>query len=171
MRAGRQLVEHDAEREEIGAKIDRVPLELFGRHVRWRADDDAVRRQLRERFERGARIEVRETQIENLHPAIVTPHDIFRLQIAVQHARSMDGGKRVGDLRGDVKDVGCRYCSRGHDLTERPAANVLGNDKQLVSLFLEGEHGRDARVRQRRGCPRFAPQSFFAVSVAGQWGG
>src|SRR5580704_8039516 len=34
-----QLVQHDTQREEVGAMIERLGFDLFGRHVRHRADD------------------------------------------------------------------------------------------------------------------------------------
>ena len=38
MRSRRQLVGHDAEREDVGARVDRLPAQLFGRHVARRAE-------------------------------------------------------------------------------------------------------------------------------------
>ena len=39
------LVEHHAEREQVAAQVDRVPLELLRRHIARRADDQARLRQ------------------------------------------------------------------------------------------------------------------------------
>ena len=40
-RAGQHLVEHDAERPDVGALVDSLALGLLGRHVRRGAEDDA----------------------------------------------------------------------------------------------------------------------------------
>ena len=53
--AGGELEEHDAEREEIGAVIDRPAERLLGRHVGHRADDHAGNRHLRLRDARALR--------------------------------------------------------------------------------------------------------------------
>src|SRR5205807_9933996 len=37
--SGRELVEDDAQREDVAAVIDRLALHLFGRHIAQRADD------------------------------------------------------------------------------------------------------------------------------------
>ena len=46
--SGKHLVEHDAEREDVGAFVGRPPFELFGRHVLHRAENrPGVRQRLR----------------------------------------------------------------------------------------------------------------------------
>ena len=47
MRPGRELEQHDAEREQIGAMIDGAAERLLRRHVRHRADDHPRHRHLR----------------------------------------------------------------------------------------------------------------------------
>ena len=45
--AGGELVEHDAEREDVGARVERFAARLLGRHVRRRAEDHAHARHRR----------------------------------------------------------------------------------------------------------------------------
>src|SRR5712692_4181664 len=70
------LVEHDAERKEIGSRIDGLALRLLGRHVRDRTQDLSLAGDRHRRQPRGARgrrgddlFELRQAEVEDLHAA------------------------------------------------------------------------------------------------------
>jgi hypothetical protein len=90
--APQRLVERHAERELIGACIDRVPEELFGRHVARRAGANA------RLTTRGGKAEVHEP-----HLARGVEHDVRGLEIAMQHAAVVRGGESRAELPGDVE--------------------------------------------------------------------
>jgi hypothetical protein len=99
--AGRHFVQHDAQREEIAAGVERLAACLFRRHVGRGADDVTRVRQVpaghRRRF-RDLR-EFRETEIENLRVAASREKEIRRLQIAMDDAAGVRRLERIGHLR------------------------------------------------------------------------
>ena len=121
---------------------------------------------------RGAgsrRLETREAEVQDLQPPVARPHDVFRLQIAMDDAARVRFGEGARDLPGRPHDVGRRRPLRRCDLVaERGAVDEFGDDEQLVVDFLERVDGADARMRQRRGRPRFAPQPLPLHRIARQ---
>ena len=96
-RARQQLVEHDAEREEVRAPVELLALDLLGRHVRRAADHVARARQL------GGRGlgELADPEVGDLDPAVLRHEDVGRLDVAVQHAALVRVPERFGDLADD----------------------------------------------------------------------
>lgn len=90
---GRELVEHDAQREQIRGWLSGKALQLLRRHVGDRPHDRAVRRQVPDAGRLGGRVAVRapleasdrhaprlgETEIEHFHAAVLRQHDVRRL--------------------------------------------------------------------------------------------
>ena len=89
--ARQHLVEHDAEREDVGAVIDGLPAHLLGRHVAHRAEHRAragqrprVGEQRRLGLDRRAgRGQLGEAEVEDLDAAVARHEDVLRLQVAV----------------------------------------------------------------------------------------
>ena len=97
------FAEHDPEREDVAADIGGRALDLFRRHVSWRAGD-----------ERGDGLEVVEgdgravrwgggpqpcqAEIEHLDVAVAPDHHVLRLDVAVHDPLVVGGGKRARDL-------------------------------------------------------------------------
>src|SRR4029079_385229 len=86
-----QLVEHDSERKDVAARIERLTRRLLRGHVSNRADDYAragsVSRPLAVDGEVG-RIEVhefREPEVAELGVAVAADQDVAGLDVAVQH--------------------------------------------------------------------------------------
>ncbi len=109
--AGQHLVEHDAERPDVGALVDRLPLGLLGTHVRRGAEDHP---RLRHRGGRDGRRVHRlgarrgsggerfgETEIQHLHRAVRAHLDVGGLQIAMDDPLLVRGFERFGNLPGD----------------------------------------------------------------------
>ena len=85
--ARQHLVKNHACREHIGARVDHAALELFGRHVFRRADDQS---RLRERTVGLAELvyeRPRETKVEKLD-AVARQKDVRGLQIAVNEPQA-----------------------------------------------------------------------------------
>ena len=92
--AGDQKVQRAAERVDVDALVDGLAARLLGRDVVGRADDDAHRGQRR----LGARIDrLGEPEVGDLHAPVAEPHQVRRLDVAVDEAR-LRGGREP--LRG-----------------------------------------------------------------------
>ena len=109
--AGDHLVGDDAERVDVGRAVDRLALDLLGRHVLRRAEAHAGARQ---RLELQLALELRqlgEAEVEHLDLpraalAAVTDEDhVLRLEIAVHDVLPVRGGERLRDLADDDVDV------------------------------------------------------------------
>ncbi len=104
--AGGHLIEDRAEREEVGARIGRQPARLLRRHVVDRAEHGPHRRQVSPRGRRGAGrlsaglvvLELRESEVEDLHLAAGGDHHVHRLQVAMDDALRVRGLERIGHL-------------------------------------------------------------------------
>ena len=90
-----------AEREHVGAGVGLPALDLFGRHVRHRADDQALRGQ-RGIQPRGFAVPRRrnglgQAEIEQAGAAL-REHDVARFQVPVHDAVAMRMVERSGNL-------------------------------------------------------------------------
>ena len=107
--SGRELVEHDAEREHVGAAVDGLAAHLLRRHVGHRAHDLTGSRErprhglglrCQRRVETGVRrFELREPEVEHLHAPVARQHHVRGLDVAVHHALLVRRRQRLGDAR------------------------------------------------------------------------
>ena len=87
--SGEELVQHDAEREDVRPRIDRLPERLFGRHVAAGADDHSGPGMRFPGHGRGSgspgRLggRFRQAEIEHLDQALARHHHVCRLQVAM----------------------------------------------------------------------------------------
>ena len=106
---GQHLVQHAAERPDVGALVDRLPARLLRAHVRGGAENDALARPAdasssataSDRRRRVARHRFRQAEVEDLHDALGRDLDVGRLQIAVDDPFLVRRVERVRDLRRD----------------------------------------------------------------------
>ena len=95
--AAEELVEDRSHREQVCAWVQLLATRLLRRHVSGGADDGA-----REREARQVR-RVADAEVADLHAAVARPHDVLRLDVAVDDAFRM-GDREAGEgLPGDVK--------------------------------------------------------------------
>ena len=85
------LVQHDAEREQVGASIEVFPQGLLGRHVRYRAERRtgcvmAALSIVAASAPRVHRRELREAEVEHLHVSARGDEDVGWLDVAMQDA-------------------------------------------------------------------------------------
>ena len=102
------LVEDRAEGEDVGAVVRALSANLLRRHVAERSQDDAWLGAGRNRGEVGLTPhtrglgELRQAEVEDLHPAVGGDEEILGLQIAVNDPLLVRGGEAVRDADGVV---------------------------------------------------------------------
>jgi hypothetical protein len=140
----RQLVEHDAEREDVAASIERLAAALLGAHVGVLAFDLAARR-LGEAMGSG-----RDAEVEQLDVTAVGHEHVLRRHVAVDElevvaclvGELVGGVKPVADLRDDprAEPIGDGLVPLGqtpHDAGEVLADQVLHDEEQVATDLAE----------------------------------
>ena len=115
------LVQHDAEREEIGAMVDvmPVPAEELGRDVAGRTDDSAVAEPTARRVarrngrDRARRVDPCDAEVGEINLAEFPEENVRGLDVAMNDAARVRIGKRPRDLR-----------HHGDQTTDRPGIAV-----------------------------------------------
>ena len=172
------LVEHAAERPDVGPAIHRLAARLLGAHVGRRAEDragvgrmHAQRRRHRQR--RGLRIALEhlgEAEVEHLHLAVGRDLDVCRLQISVDDTFVMSGLQRIGDLPRHIECLAYGEsggCPRAmpQALLECLAFNQLENDADGTVDPFETVDRRDVRMIERGEELRFALEACDAIRI------
>ncbi len=104
--ARHRLVEDAAEREDVGAVIDGLALDLLRRHVADRSHDRSHARVRAGPGGRDARLlvrrpglhQLREAEVEHLREAVLRDHDVPWLEVSVNDPRPVGLGDAVGRL-------------------------------------------------------------------------
>ena len=173
-----QLVEHDAEREDVRARIGRPALGLLGRHVGHRTDDRA---RLREHVGRrhGRRVEtvverrardVRggEAEVEYPQPAVVPEHDVVGLQIAVHDAPVVRGREGVRDRDRELQHPRSRKAAGRELAGQRVSLDQLHRQERAVARFFHRVDGDDVRMVERGQGARLAAETLEPLRISGQ---
>ena len=155
-RARRHFVEHDAEREQIGARVQRLSRgparatcttpsraccldrSTAPRRNAWPASDDADGR-------RSGRC-LREPEIENLRPAR-GEEDVRRLDVAMHDALAVRGIQGIGHGEGDVDEDRDVHRAASEPLLERLALEQLHRDERRIGADIVD--GADIGVVER----------------------
>ena len=151
---GDHLVEHHAERPDIGARVHVLPARLLWRHV-IRGTDERARfggERVRGAVRRGGRRDqLREAEVEDLHEAVRTDDHVGGLDVAMDDAGGVRGGEGRRHLDGDVDGLGDRQ-ELDEALIERHALDVLHREVAApVGGLAEQVDVRDVRMAQGRG--------------------
>jgi hypothetical protein len=110
------LVEDAAEREDVRAVVDGLPLHLLRRHVADGSHHDPGARVLAGARRRDARFlvrrsplgQLREPEVEHLREAVPRDHDVARLEVAVDDPRPVrlgDAVRRLGQITEEAPQV------------------------------------------------------------------
>ena len=137
--AEQRLVQRDAERELVGARIDVAAVELLGRHVRRGAEHRARRGEL-EVVDRGARASAPgpglgtdarpgrgEPEVGHADPAVRADQAVVGLEVAVDDAGGVRGGQPAAGGDVGLDDLGDRVRLL-LPLPEAPARDQLHRD-------------------------------------------
>ena len=178
--AGRHLVEHDAERKQIGARVELLAARLFRRHVgdgarsscrgsvevarRHRRPCDIARRRLRLRRQLG------EAEVEHLRLAARGDEDVGRLDVAVDDAVAR--ARRRARRRSAIAEIE-QLVERQRPAADAGASSVLAveqlhDDERLALVLADVVDRADVRMVQRRGGARLALEALERLRVARQ---
>jgi hypothetical protein len=119
--AHQHLVEHDPEREDVRAAVERLALHLLRRHVLRRAEHLGLRA--------GRRRHVGDAEVGELRGLGRGDHDVGRLHVAMDHLVALGVVEAVGDL--------CREL--GRDLEGQAGGSGQGGLQRLALQQLHGD--------------------------------
>jgi hypothetical protein len=166
---GEDLVQHDAERVQVGAGVDGLAAGLLGRHVAAGAEHRA-RQRVRRALEDPRDAEVDDPRDEV--PVGLLHEHVPRLEIAVNHpliVRCLQAGEdAVPDLGGHVE--GHRAPPRRHELGEGARVDVLHDQRDELAVRDDVVHGHHVGVRQQARDPALAQEPAAHARVADEVG-
>jgi hypothetical protein len=120
--AVQRLPEGHAEAELIGARIDRLPHHLLGRHVERRPQDGAHLRQAD--LLRVPRAGGGQSEVHDPGAAVARHHHVLRLEVAMDDAGAVRGGEAASRHQEHVEDL-----ARGARLAGQPDGERLPLDE------------------------------------------
>ena len=166
--AGHHLVEDQAEREDVGARIERLSACLLGRHVGGGAEREALGREHHLGHRRVAVVRVGtareqrhlgQAEVEHLHQAAAGHEDVRGLDVTVQHALRVRRVDRRGNLEREVEHGVDRHRVPADRLGERAPVEQLHGEEALPLALLDRVDRADVRVVQRRRRARLAQEA------------
>ena len=163
--AGQHFVEHDAQREDVRALVDRLGHADFRRQVARRADELAGAGELLREVRAGQR----DTEVGDLHLAARRHHQVAGLDVPMHDALVVRGGKALGGLVDDLQRVGdVELLLALQYLRQALALDELHDEERLFVLLSDEVDLDDVRVVQRRHRTRLAQETLDQVLVVRQ---
>jgi hypothetical protein len=183
--AEQHLPGHDGPAELIDGRAGLLAAPLLRGHVRGRAEDIADAGQLdgrgaRAREARGARggcggvavqrrvVAVDEAEVHDADAAVVAPHDVVGLQIAVDEADGVRRGDASRGVEEHVQQLGPAARRGAGPRAERLARDELHGDPHAARVDPDVVDGDDVGVREPGERLGLAQQPGLAVAAAGQ---
>ncbi len=159
-RTAEQLVQHDAERVDVGRGGDPLAGELLGRGV---VGGERCPGRFGRAFGAAGRFrvqELRDAEVEELHPAVGVDQDVARLEIAMDHEVAMGVAHRVADLAEQLQPFVEVAAARAAVLGERQPFDELEDGVGApVGGDAAVEQPGDPRVLQSRQDPALGAEA------------
>ena len=168
-RVGEELVQDDADREEVRTRVDFLSHHLLGRHVVGRAQHVAHLRLLVLLAAFGV-VDAADAEVGDLHRAgLVDQHDVAGLDVAVDDAFLVRVIKRSRELDADLDDLLHRQDLVGRQqLAQRHAVDQLHRDVRLLAVDADVEDRDDVGVRQHARGARLAQEAQTVLVIVGE---
>ena len=168
-----QLVEDDAEAEEVGPVVDLLAERLLRAHVGHGAHDEPGLRpglRLDPAVERGRALQglAREAEVEELHLPVRRDHGVGGLDVAVDDAARVGLLQRRGHLLPEVDDPVHVERAAREKLAQVLALDVLHGDEVRPLVDADVVDVRDVRVVEGRSGARLALEPLAVDLVDGQ---
>ena len=161
-----ELVENDAQREQIRPLVHVQAFGLLRRHVVGGPEQHTVLGR-RHGVVRGPAEELRQPEVDHLHVAVGPHHHVFRLDVAMHDAARVCDRQRRGHLNRDADRLAHRNGAAVQPLPERVALDQFADDERPTVDVAEVVNHQDVRMVERRGGTRLGAEPSQAVSVAG----
>ena len=173
----RHFIEHHPEGKKIRARVQFLGPDLLGGHVGHGAKHGAGAGEMVLRdFQSwgsicGRRLllerELGEAEIEKLGVAVEFDEDVGRLDVAMNHALGVRGGKGVGDLDGEGEQDFDLQGLSGDAVLEGHAFEKFHGDEGLIVVLADLVDRADVGVVQRRSGTGLAAETFERMRIAG----
>ena len=172
-RAAEQLVEDDAQGEDVAAGVHRLAQDLLGGHVRGRPERRHVLEALRGRAHRLVGGALGDAEVEDLHVAALADQDVGGLDVAVHDAALVGVGEAPRDRRADGGDAvgrrrraSCAAAPRGSSRrrTRAPGAACAASSRRRAAVRCSGGTARPARAPRARAGRRTATSARWCSS-------
>jgi hypothetical protein len=164
--AGEHLVEHHAQRPEVGAVVDGVAQHLLRRHVEDGSQGAPVLGELFRSEQLG------DAEIEDLHRPAVRHQDVGGLDVAVDDPQLVSPRQPLGDLGGDVEGAVERQGAAGDLLLQRlPGVVGHGHEHPAVRGLVDLVDDADVGVLEAGDRLRLLQEARARQGVARQLGG
>jgi hypothetical protein len=152
--AGEALEQHDPERVDVGAGVERLQADRFGREVVRGAHED-VRTEGGRRAGRGSR----QPEVGDPDRAVTAEQHVLRLDVAVDEV-GLVRGSEPRRRRAEHRQCLARAepATRAEHLTQRRAVDELQHQIGAVGRLAPVVHRHDVRVAERRGSLRLATE-------------
>ncbi len=160
---GEHLVHDEAERELVGAEVDRASRRLFRRHISDGPEDRSLER--RSARQRCRRLSLRtrsfhrldhglpgQAEIEDLCASVGAEHDVLGFEVAVNDALGVRRRESLRDLARDRQDLPERQRSFGKRLPKRPPLDPFHGDPGDLARLSHVVNRHDRRMIQDRCC-------------------
>ena len=166
--AGEHLVEHHAQRVEVGTAVERLALGLLRREVRGGPHDRSV---LSEGRITAAHKGGGNAEVGDLHVAAVRNEDVAELDVTVDEACGMGGAERSGDIGSDLSGaVGMQWSGGAQDIGHRPARHVLHHDVVRAPLLPPVVDADDVRMVEVCGSLSLTTEALDKVRIVCELG-